>query len=988
MAHLLRGKQAGVQNDFTAGLSPDQINIDEIQRYGVGSQISQIAYDPVQGLIAVGTNDTQFGPGQIYVFGQRRVDVVLNLSRKGSVRILQFCADKLICLDSRNELSIFSLETKRLVAAYTPPGAVVSVYTDPAIDFALLGMQNGEVLAYDLDREAMAPFRIPNLWREKNPKARLSPVITLRLHPRDIGALLIGYAEGAVIYSFNQSKAVRFFYYELPRGAPGGDLDPTAMNIVRRPQLTHAVWHPTGTFILTGHADGSLVFWDAKDGRIVMARTLDATNINQPLRNPGSSISDGMGAQEPITEIIWCANQDPDDTAILISGGTSSMMPTKGLTLFELGRTPNYSTSSWPVLAAHFESPKRQRLLPTPPNASVQHICLVPRSSPHFHGAQDPLAILALLASGELISLSFPSGIPISATNQLHVSLSFVHPFVTAVNLAPVDRNRWLGMTEKRSRGPPMLRGGKEQMRPLKRFEHRNVVQTAHADGTVRVWDAGHGDELENDGVVQADVGRAVGRMDDVEVVVTSLAGATGELAAGLKSGEVVVFRWNSNKHPGREGRGGENKARGLTDVLDRCDPALSEGLLPLTLFDGRDGRVTALELSDVGFVAAAFEGGSMVVIDLRGPAVIFDAKLTELVRQDRKSSFRRHSQQPATADWATKLVFSVMTLDQESYSSILLHAGTHHGHLLTLQIVPDASGRYSVHPAGHLSLDSPVVSISPLHANTGSPALATQSAVAGLRNGAKTPGVLLVVTQGGARLFRPATSKGASKSWDDFYVYSAAVARWDEGKWALVCLCGDGVARVYSIPALKEVGGVRVGNVLDVKRMGQACVTRTGDVLGWTGPSEMALLTVFGSGLPLDVIFDPEALIPPRPTISNLQWISGTQHVTPSDIDILIGGPDRPPSRRMVAQARADQEAARSATRNRAAAATLPTNQNDEGYWEYMQRQINERTEKLGIVGDSVNRLEETSAGWADDVSKYVQRQKRNMVMGGEYIP
>jgi syntaxin-binding protein 5 len=52
------------------------------------------------------------------------------------------------------------------------------------------------------------------------------------------------------------------------------------------------------------------------------------------------------------------------------------------------------------------------------------------------------------------------------------------------------------------------------------------------------------------------------------------------------------------------------------------------------------------------------------------------------------------------------------------------------------------------------------------------------------------------------------------------------------------------------------------------------------------------------------------------------------------------------------------------------------------EGYWAYMQRQITERTEKMGTLSDAVTRLEETSAQWADDASKYVQKQKRNMMV------
>lgn len=56
------------------------------------------------------------------------------------------------------------------------------------------------------------------------------------------------------------------------------------------------------------------------------------------------------------------------------------------------------------------------------------------------------------------------------------------------------------------------------------------------------------------------------------------------------------------------------------------------------------------------------------------------------------------------------------------------------------------------------------------------------------------------------------------------------------------------------------------------------------------------------------------------------------------------------------------------------------------EGYWSYMQRQVQERTEKLGFAGDQMDRLEESSSGFARDVNKYVQSQKRKAVLGGKY--
>jgi syntaxin-binding protein 5 len=121
------------------------------------------------------------------------------------------------------------------------------------------------------------------------------------------------------------------------------------------------------------------------------------------------------------------------------------------------------------------------------------------------------------------------------------------------------------------------------------------------------------------------------------------------------------------------------------------------------------------------------------------------------------------------------------------------------------------------------------------------------------------------------------------------------------------------------------------------------------------------------------DRLFNADAVIPPRPTISNIQWISGTQYVSPTDLDLLIGGPERQPSARQIA-----------ATREQESRAGPSNGKEPEGWGEYMQRQINERTEKLNIMGDSMESVQQNSEGWATDVNKFVSRQKRNVIIGG----
>ena len=106
-----------------------------------------------------------------------------------------------------------------------------------------------------------------------------------------------------------------------------------------------------------------------------------------------------------------------------------------------------------------------------------------------------------------------------------------------------------------------------------------------------------------------------------------------------------------------------------MTNITNRADPALKEGLLPLTLTNEQQGPVTALHHSDVGFVVAGYQFGSLTVIDLRGPAIIYAKHFSELTPSHRKGSIRgarlrTNSNPQEKAEWATVIEFGVLTLE------------------------------------------------------------------------------------------------------------------------------------------------------------------------------------------------------------------------------------------------------------------------------------------------------------------------------------
>lgn len=82
-----------------------------------------------------------------------------------------------------------------------------------------------------------------------------------------------------------------------------------------------------------------------------------------------------------------------------------------------------------------------------------------------------------------------------------------------------------------------------------------------------------------------------------------------------------------------------------------------------------------------------------------------------------------------------------------------------------------------------------------------------------------------------------------------------------------------------------------------------------------------------------------------------------------------------------MLEQSRRDEEEARAVARNQPSRSNTGSS---TSYWDYMAKQMQEHTEKLGLAEQSVDRLEESSEGFAKDVENMLKRQKNKAALGG----
>ncbi|XP_032440977.1 syntaxin-binding protein 5a isoform X1 [Xiphophorus hellerii] len=425
-------------------LQSEHFQLCKTVRHGFPYQPSSMAFDPVQKILAIGTQS-----GALRLFGRPGVECYCQHESGAAVIQLQFLINEgaLVSALADDSVHLWNLRQKRPAVLHSLKfnrERITFCHLPFQSKWLYIGTERGNVHIVNVESFMLSGYVI--MWNkaiELSSKAHPGPVVHISDNPMDEGKLIIGFESGIVVLWDLKSKKADYRYtYD---------------------EAIHSVaWHHEGKQFICSHSDGTLTIWNIRgQGKPI-----------QTITPHGKQPKDGKKPEpcKPILKVEYKTTRN-GDPFIIFSGG---------LSYDTVGRRPCLTVMHGKSIAV---------LEMDYPIVDFLTLC----ETPYPNDFQEPYAVVVLLEKDLVVIDLAQNGYPI-----------FENPYPLTIHESPVTCCEYfadcpvdlipalysVGSRQKRqgySKKEWPISGGNWGQGTQ---SYSEIIITGHADGTVKFWDA------------------------------------------------------------------------------------------------------------------------------------------------------------------------------------------------------------------------------------------------------------------------------------------------------------------------------------------------------------------------------------------------------------------------------------------------------------------------------------------------------------------
>ncbi|XP_051264652.1 syntaxin-binding protein 5a isoform X1 [Dicentrarchus labrax] len=425
-------------------IQSDHFQLCKTVRHGFPYQPSSMAFDPVQKILAIGTQS-----GALRLFGRPGVECYCQHESGAAVIQLQFLINEgaLVSALADDSVHLWNLRQKRPAILHSlkfNKERITFCHLPFQSKWLYIGTERGNIHIVNVESFTLSGYVI--MWNkaiELSSKAHPGPVVHISDNPMDEGKLIIGFESGIVVLWDLKSKKADYRYtYD---------------------EAIHSVaWHHEGKQFICSHSDGTLTIWNVRgQGKPI-----------QTITPHGKQPKDGKKPEpcKPILKVEYKTTRI-GEPFIILSGG---------LSYDTVGRRPCLTVmhgKSTAVLEMDY------------PIVDFLTLC----ETPYPNDFQEPYAVVVLLEKDLVVIDLAQNGYPI-----------FENPYPLTIHESPVTCCEYfadcpvdlipalysVGSRQKRqgySKKEWPISGGNWGQGTQ---SYPEIIITGHADGTVKFWDA------------------------------------------------------------------------------------------------------------------------------------------------------------------------------------------------------------------------------------------------------------------------------------------------------------------------------------------------------------------------------------------------------------------------------------------------------------------------------------------------------------------